>query len=258
MDLVFDPGAPIQYRMGPEPDTLINGVIYKRIDGYYDYGYLGGEGMTGPYFVRSAADGKGFIYLPDSTAEYLTGDLNAVAGDTVWVFIGVGDLQRSAIVYSVEAIIEDGIEVIRTNVMVAGGLRFWQTGSGTSTGPFTWPTAISGPDERCIIINDAVMFNRSNDGLPGGPPCCVPLFLDVADQNNIPTLRPAPNPSNGLFTLSTASNLTDQVLVCDPHGREVLRTREKTIDLGAHPPGVYTAVVTTAQGRQAVRLVLLR
>jgi len=46
--------------------------------------------------------------------------------------------------------------------------------------------------------------------------------------------------------------------VYDPHGREVLRTREKTIDLGAHPPGVYTAVVTTAQGRQAVRLVLLR
>ncbi|HQV53002.1 MAG: hypothetical protein IPI00_10055 [Flavobacteriales bacterium] len=75
------PGFDVWLTMRSSPDTLLNGTIYKRISEYND--------ATSPYFnrdhyVRSAPNGKGYVYLPDSAAEFLTGDLSAQTGDTVF------------------------------------------------------------------------------------------------------------------------------------------------------------------------------
>ncbi len=46
--------------------------------------------------------------------------------------------------------------------------------------------------------------------------------------------------------------------VYDAQGCQVASVLATEIDLSEHPPGLYTAVITTAQGSQAVRLVVVR
>ena len=75
------PGFQVQFQMGATPDTLINGIVYKTVEEFNDAS--GNWTYKRSHYVRSDTNGMGYIYLPDSTDEYLTGDLGAVAGDTV-------------------------------------------------------------------------------------------------------------------------------------------------------------------------------
>ncbi|HRH39473.1 MAG TPA: hypothetical protein PK760_14065, partial [Flavobacteriales bacterium] len=72
-------GQEYTIQMGHHPDTLINGMTYKRI---WDTG-LPNSWYTPIFYVRNEGDGKGYAYLPASDTEYLTVDLNAAVGDTV-------------------------------------------------------------------------------------------------------------------------------------------------------------------------------
>ncbi|MCO5275092.1 MAG: T9SS type A sorting domain-containing protein [Flavobacteriales bacterium] len=69
-------------------------------------------------------------------------------------------------------------------------------------------------------------------------------------------MRPAtPNPSTGLFHLSQAA---EQIIVYNAQGKLLFRQHGNEVDLSAYAPGVYTAVVQTAKGRSAMRLVVVR
>jgi hypothetical protein len=84
--------------------------------------------------------------------------------------------------------------------------------------------------------------------------CLIHLNVDeLAIESHAVSVHP--NPSTGLFNL-TSTGFPVHVLVLDIQGREVLRTRDRTLDLTGHLPGFYTAVVSTEQGRQSVRLIL--
>ena len=235
-------------------DTLINGELYSVLQrGFQNQSAIFAGG------IRDDGSGRIYYYNPFADSTFLLYDLEAMPGDSMEVFVGDFDSPFTIMMHicSVETLTYAGYSYrtlyVQSEDPISGciGQDRWGTRVGGYGGLLSTDAfSISGDATFlvCMSHNDtlwpsAVPGNCSTTGWP----------------ERLPTEYHAyPNPSNGLFTLSTASNLTDQVLVYDPHGREVLRTREKTIDLGAHPPGVYTAVVTTAQGRQAVRLVLLR
>jgi len=71
------------------------------------------------------------------------------------------------------------------------------------------------------------------------------------------SLRFLPNPSTGQFTLHNP-RLAKNITVYTSTGQQVWQGTGNTIDLTEQPPGVYTAVVATEHGRQAVRLVVVR
>lgn len=75
------PGFYVQYQMAAMPDTTINGTVYKKVSEFTDE--TGDWVYVGTYYIRSDSSGRGYAYLPDSMAEYLTGDASALAGDTV-------------------------------------------------------------------------------------------------------------------------------------------------------------------------------
>nr|MBP9161481.1 T9SS type A sorting domain-containing protein [Flavobacteriales bacterium] len=64
-----------------------------------------------------------------------------------------------------------------------------------------------------------------------------------------------PNPSTGIFMIGIP---TPSTTVYTSTGQQVWKGTGNTIDLSSQPPGVYTAVVATERGRQAVRLVVVR
>ncbi|MBZ0207355.1 MAG: T9SS type A sorting domain-containing protein, partial [Flavobacteriales bacterium] len=62
-------------------------------------------------------------------------------------------------------------------------------------------------------------------------------------------------PSTGIFTISQEA---EQVSVYTAQGRLLFRQHGKDVDLSAYPPGLYHAVVRTAQGVGHVRLMVQR
>jgi len=266
----------VTMQMSNNPDTLIMGRTYQRIDEFRSPSIWQPEWQYWEsHYVRSSADGKGYYFLVDSMAEYLTGDLNTQAGDTVHnvlvrSFSPTGQLLK-VIVDSVAIISNAGVVVSRHYLHTIGydnpGVGFipyrffWQAGMGTSQGPvLEMASGLSPTEMMCAVVNDIPQvgadFNNAHLGLPGGSVCCWSVTVGMEESLSPKRLIASPNPSTALFQLN--GNPSGKVRVCDACGREVLVTRDRAIDLTAHPPGVYTAVVSTAMGWQTLRLVVVR
>ena len=263
--------------MDDDPDTLIQGIGYKVMHTYFDdWGPWLPYGPDNVNFVRSDSDGKGYVYLPDSAAEYLTGDVNALEGDTlhnVLVKADGGDIclsdpiLRDVIVDSVRVRTNFGISVIRhyvhTPCYIDNGFDpikfFWQAGAGTSHGPFLKATGgLNNERVLCITAEDTCYYSSDggSDGLPGGPICCFPPVTGVGEQIAFGVMRVAPNPSSGLFAILGDSDALIEVK--DEMGRSLLTTRGPTIDLLSFSPGCYFAKVHRTPGSYSLRLVVLR
>lgn len=255
-----DGGPPlydVQLQMGLMSDTLINGTVYKRVDEYRDYSF------ERSYFVRSDKDGKGYAFLPDSSAEYLTGDTNANAGDTVHNVLwsntsqfGVEYILSDMVIDTVVTLTYDNVTVVRQLFeSLPTGEAFWQAGMGTSDGPML---EYSGAMLSCMVGDTAMYNSGSNIGLgPIGVNLCPLLdFSDGIEEGAGHTsVRPTPNPSTGLFHFHQA---TGQITVYNAQGVLLFQTHGNEVDLGAYPPGVYTAVIRTARGNGVQRLVVVR
>lgn len=206
------PLYPVQYQMGLEPDTLINGMIYKRIEEFRNYTY------TRKYYVRSDLSGKGYAYLLDSAAEFLTGDLSALVGDTVhdvlWSLTtssGITYSLHDVLVSSIATLSNADVTVTRYYVNYSApavGTYFWEPGSGTSFGPmFEWTGGLGS-----AMVGDTVMFGYDVNGLPGpiGLELCMmlPMPNGVSEHNGARTLGIQPNPTTGRFTVTFPELLT--------------------------------------------------
>jgi hypothetical protein len=245
--------------MDADPDTLINSVAYKKIS---EYNNLSGQWeIIRDHFVRSDSNGIGYCYLPDSLAEFKTGNVSAQAGDTVhdvlWSTSYSGGWNVSDFVCdSVITLSNDGVTVSRHYVshpiFQQSQVVFWQAGMGASSGP---SLRLSGRPFYASV-EAIVQFNQTNDGLPGGPAWCTPLPVGIENRTST-QLTVGPNPSTGAFVLSSPNQVL-QTMIFDPQGREILRTRESSFDLSRFAPGLYTAVVTTTNARQTIQLVLQR
>jgi hypothetical protein len=246
------PGFNVGLAMPIFPDTLINGTTYKKIRENNDA--LGSPEFIRDHFVRSDTDGKGYVYIPDSAAEFLTGDLGVQAGDTVHDVLvsltnstDIAYFFRDLIIDSVVTLSINGTSAMRwyINGDDAGGLLlFWQTGMGTISGPML---EMSGQWWYCCV-NDTVRYGS-------GP--CPSWITDVSEPENSPelSLLCGPNPSSGSFLLSDEFH-PEQVQVFNPQGQEIIRSRERLIDLSAYAPGLYTVVVETDDARFVERVVI--
>jgi hypothetical protein len=259
-------------QMPPLSDTLIGGLGYRLITG------LDGSGLGSPplYYVRNGSDGKGYRYVPDSSAEYLTGDVSAEAGDTVQNVLmmngswGCGQVQElvlsSVVVDSVRALSNAGVTVVRHYIHPLCWTEFqwypsyqcfWQRGAGTSHGPllilssdlsYVWP--------ECITVADSTVYGVEGFGLPGGPFCCHVFFEGLEDLAVSPTSQVSPNPSTGLFHF-TGTTLTE-IHILDTQGRTLFTTNKPEVDLSAYPVGCYRAVVVSESGKSSLPLVVVR
>ncbi|MDX9749671.1 MAG: T9SS type A sorting domain-containing protein [Flavobacteriales bacterium] len=104
-----------------------------------------------------------------------------------------------------------------------------------------------GFDDGCSNHPDQRMITR-----------LYPLHVGVGERTSDRAIQVYPNPSHGLFQLSAPQPWPLTVL--DMHGSEVLRLPpySREIDLTTQPPGVYTAVLQTPQGRWIQRMVVVR
>ncbi|MBP6642490.1 MAG: T9SS type A sorting domain-containing protein [Flavobacteriales bacterium] len=267
-------------------DTVIQGETYQRVFEFYNDTETGQWPtywtIDRTHYIRSANDGKGFMYIPDSLNEYLIGDLSAALGDTVRdvMIWRVGEL---LLPYLYDVVVDSIVEVTYLDVSVTRHFLhevnywnssssdfvpqkfFWQRGMGTSYGlVLNIEGGLSQYNHFCAMTGDSTVFSWYGvtelppwGFPPGGPPCCrlwnVSLDENAASRKQLAS----PNPSPGHFRLSGTPHPTD-VVVFDPQGRLVLRTRGQEIDLSGHAPGLYTALVQNSACRQAVKLVVER
>lgn len=259
------------------PDTTIESTTYKRIDAILINGAW--PLCFDRYYVRSDADGKGYMFIPDLGYEVMTGDLNAEEGDTLHdVLVADGTASCQDVIYasgscilaladlvvsSIDTITALGVTVVRhqlepTSCPNALGPVFWQAGIGTAHGPLLiLSIGLAHIDLQHASVGNTCYYNWSTSpqGLPGGPACCVVLpdgINDVASE----TVSIHPIPSPGLFRLSGSRDPMFRVL--DQHGHEVVWGQGNVIDLSASPAGVYTAMITNAHTRQVIRLIVVR
>lgn len=281
---IFDGGYPLgpndspnrNLTMEEDADTLISGQSYQRIEQYNYYDFSDSWYYATTYYVRSEPSGKGYLYFPDSAAEYLTGDLQAPAGDTVHDVLvlyqdpGCGwDLQvTDAIVDSIVTLTYSGVTVQRhyvhtpcfnsANVNFIPDWSFWQASYGASNGPYlTYSDLLAPVGPACVVADGVFVYSVWSEpqGMPGTPCNCPDVDLGIAEFNRSESAHATPNPSTGLFHLGQAA---DHISVYNAQGRLLFRQHGNEVDLSAYPPGVYTAVVETAKGNSVLRLVVMR
>lgn len=266
------PGFSVQFQMAATPDTLINGLLYQKVEEYNDapdgFGYWSFVRM---YYVRSEMDGKGYVHLPDSATEFLTGDLAAQAGDTVRdVLLSISN--STSVVYSMTDVIVDsvvtlsnaGITVVRHYIRTWGNPDgfFWQAGMGTSSGPVLELSGIFG---HCMV-NDTMQYDLTNGGLPGPsyPDFCRPINLstpETAIRVHVGMMI-KPNPVDDLVVIELIGEspiLNGRLSLLDATGREVLSADMhgplKVLDV-SHLNGFFTVVIDTGGLRMTGRVII--
>ena len=115
-DVGIPPGFDVQFNMSSSPDTLIGSTVYKKVT--ESDNYSGAWMPVRNYYVRSDPSGRGYMYLPDSLTEYLTGDVSAQAGDTVYGVLVYAPqvnvyFQTNLVVDSVVMLSSGGVSVVR-------------------------------------------------------------------------------------------------------------------------------------------------
>lgn len=237
-------------------DTLINGTWYNTI-------WSGAIGQTGTYMggLRESEDGRVWYHHANTDSTYLLYDFDPTIGDSMVVWVGDPSIEEPMTQWMYVDTVESLQNFNGTNYRQIGILseaavigdqgayHYWIEGVGGSGGLFSTIGSFSvSLEERlvCMQANDTIW---PNGGLGG----CWPTGVQ---EHNASDLKCFPNPSFGLFNLSRSQDCSLTVL--DMHGREVLHLPpySSDIDLSLHPPGIYTVLQNTGQGRSVQRLVV--
>ncbi len=235
-----------------DTDTIIGGEVYRRL--------LLTDNFGGSYYAGALRDnelGQVYYCAPSDTPKLLY-DFDVLPGDTVQDVMGiwVDDIG----VYSVDTITVNGtlrkrigIECLSSPGFASG---YWIQGIG-GTGGLLLTNAcasVSGSGTLvCMTENNTIQY-----GDDVGSVGACDIYLEVAEEQVIPTVSLRPNPSQGQFQIGVEEEEILQCTVFDPQGRSVLRARDNHIDLSGHAPGVYTVVVQTDHGMLHAPLVLER
>ena len=276
------PGFPdiINLVMRAGPDTVIMGHSYQRI-----YMYWGSDPWTQNWaggglgaLVRSTADGKGYVFVPDSMAEYLTGDAGVGPGDTVHDVLADNNTQFEPlnrhlwdfIIDSVVAINNDGITITRHYVHEVSFYNstwvefnpqycFWQAGMGTAQGiHLNMDDNFGHSITRCAMTGDSTVLSWYTNPplMPSAFVCCNSAIAAVEELPLVQDLLFMENPSGGIFHLRTGT--TERMAVFDGQGRALFTTRSNEVDLSAYLPGVYVVVIVSGERHAVQRLVVMR
>lgn len=277
-----DPNTPSEYDvnmvMDADPDTTIMGQIYKRVREYRGiYGETSFE-LRDRHYVRSAEDGKGYVFLLDSMAEYLTGDTAAQAGDTLQNVLVWNDMSDcypfdfvlfDVIVDSVVTISNAGVTVRRhfahtpCYLVTPGQFQpyrfFWQAGMGTSAGPYMHIRSGFVPITMiCMMSGSSTRYSiwGAGPGQPGGDQCCWPITISnaVVERSPRSSITATPNPSTGLFSFNATGPIALEVF--NSLGQPLMNVNGRSIDLSARPEGIYVVHLASGKERAVLRLIV--
>ena len=261
--------------MGPEPDTVILGQTYQRIEEFNDHLDFDIWQFVKRYYVRSDTTGKGYVMLLDSMQEYLVADVSALTGDTVqdvltatsWGFDQTYWL-KPVIVDSVIVFENNGVSVTRQFVHAiqwepsypTSYEIFWQAGMGNSYGPVLIQAVVDNFEAlQCLRVQDTYVYSAlfGYPGLPGIP-CDCPLVgpSGVEDLHTAERVMASPNPSTGIFQFTGTTPTA--IHIFDTQGRTLFTTTRTEVDLSAYSVGCYRAVVVSESGKSSLPLVVLR
>lgn len=255
----------VQYYMAG--DTVIDGTAYKIIGQSVSGDFEGcscsiPEDVGAGFLREDTAAHKVYWRFPGASSDTLLYDFTLELGDTLRGLYGNTGLCSEAI-FTVQSI---------DSVLVGNGYRrrinFSDVdidpcnptsiieGVGATTGLtscYATPASF-GISLRCFTVGDSLLYLA-----PCGPDlvACgeLPLGITANGRFGKPDLTVTPNPSAALFHLSQPAG---KITLFNAMGRLLFRTHGSTIDLGAHPPGVYTAVVQGAGRSVTQRLVVVR
>lgn len=236
--------------MYDDPDTLINGQVYKRI---YDNSFVSGlyNGFEAPvHYVRNAANGKAYSYLFEDGVEYLTADLDAQVGDTVENILVWNEQPNCPNIYNTYALVSVVVDSI-IEIWLQGNsymrhylsspchsyidenpdLMFWQSGLGTSQGPILAITpGLARVALMCAEVADTMVYSFN-----GGLCDCVPY--NSIDESINPPISILPGILQGNYTIDHRHALAIEVY--NSAGALIVQTNGLGFDISQQPPGIY-------------------
>jgi hypothetical protein len=236
-------------------DTIIADITYSQLT----------DLLTGAYYGGIRDDGGRVWHVPpDSVNAYILYDFTVSPGDTVHDVIYYQAFPGNwGGPHLVDLIVEDvyADPAWGGRLVVHAGAWPWIEGIGHAQGLLAEPDInVSGYQLRleCMSHLDTIRFEYYGEGELGIPGNCHPMALGVQDGLSNRSMRVFPNPSQGLFLL--VAPVPWPLMVLDIHGCEVLRLppHSREIDLTDRPPGVYTVIQQTPQGRSVQRLVMVK
>jgi hypothetical protein len=210
--------------------------------------------------IRDDLGGKVYIVPYGETQEQLLYDYTAQPGDTLTGLYSTTWGIHTQVVVTVDTVNINGIDRRRMGVShpdfgVTVASNYWIQGIGSLTGPTqtcNCPSVSGATALSCMSENGVVQYGLA---VGGSYDCLIHLGLDGSPGER-QELSLYPNPSTGRSSLTGTGPLLE-VQVLDTQGREVLRTRDRMIDLVGNPPGLYMVVVITGTSRQVLRALLV-
>lgn len=202
---------------------------------------------------------SGQVYIHSDGETHLLYDFDVEVGDTVFdVFIREMPVQDMQII-SVDTVSISGkyrkrIGIEDIDGSLSSETQYWIQGIGGTGGLLTTCNCIYPPSPIlvCMSANDTIQLGF-DEGYPGH--CFQINDIDVEEISFKDRIAVFPNPSTGLFHLGQSA---EQISLYNAQGRLLFQQYGREVDLSAYPPGVYTAVVQTARGNSAQRLVVVR
>jgi len=199
------------------------------------------------YYVRSSINGKGYTYLPDSTAEFLTMDLTATVGDTIHDIFAINEVFTCAglfISVVVDSIIPVNVQGIWCDRYYLSsdcfpwneGFHppdfFWQEGLGTSFGPALAITGTFNPAYMvCAEVNNANVYSATGNSCG-----CIP-YTSVPESASAPDISIIPGNIAGAFIIEHPRSLGIEVF--SSCGTLVHQNHGLHFDISRQPPGIY-------------------
>lgn len=271
--LVWDsfgsPQTPVEYYTCPfcfDGDTLINSQIYQSI---FCSDQPAGINYHGAYRKDSTAK-KIYIVPEDSTNEYILYDYSKNLGDTVFNVYSEYDL----ITPTLSHVIIDSIDSVLVNTIylkrfwhhcyysshpsypIGGGVSQWIEMVGGVGGLLSgvMPVTSSSKDSlSCMGYCDTLYYPNYGVGYCG-------VFLEVNETDNDTEISIYPNPSSGIFTVSSSLSLSS-IEVYNVLGEKVysslITNNQTTINLSQAPKGIYFVRVT-AEGKSYSQKVVIK
>lgn len=236
-------------------DTILNSIAYKQLE-LCDL-------ANSSYFGALRYDAGQVFYVPkDSISEFLLYDFTLNSGDTANVIMLNGSAEWPSIEFSMIEVIVQGVDTVTVNSTERRRLDFggstWIEGIGNTYGLFMEPwinVSMYFRELMCVSDNDTIVYDNFAfpQHLEIGHPGTCGLALDLNEQA-IEELSWTvfPNPSNGHFTINTASEsgvLSVYSLTGVLMHESIIQDSETDLSLNKLGNGVY--IIQYANGRSA-------
>lgn len=253
-------------------DTIIGAYVYKKI--FYAYtqvdhytgqvtcgpgGYMSNVYTASNYFYRGAIredinTRKVYVNLKTPAKDTLLYDFNLNFGDTLPVsYINQKGLRNY--VSSIDSILIGATYRKQYHISIKGVTNYVQLieGIGSTFGLFNplIPPFETACGLNCVKINSSTVY-------PNTTASCSSIILNINEKqpNTNPSLLISPNPTNGVFTITTEKEKISAIEIYNLLGDKIYSTSNPQIDLSSQPNGIYFLQIKTKEGNISKKIII--